>query len=155
MHQYSAYRMMSKPAILVAAAVDAFGEADVVRVPALIGELRRILKHEDRAFGYSIPPLGRLKVARQDIRFLDLWVGKEPICGFGTCPVLTGQRDCSSHSIAQAAKQIAEPAPETGISECGLVDLAARPVVTQKQQFFAFGLHRAPHEHITVLVNES
>lgn len=37
-------------AILLATTVDAFGEADVVRVPALTGELRRILKHEDRPF---------------------------------------------------------------------------------------------------------
>lgn len=145
--QNSATRLMPKPAILVAATVDAFGEADVARVPALIGELRRILKHEDLAFGYSIPPLGRLKVARQNFRFLDLWVGKEPICGFGTRPVLTGQRDCSSHSIAQAAKQIAESAPETGVSECGLIDLAARPVVTQKRQCFAVGLHRTSRVH--------
>ena len=42
--------MMPEPAILVATTVDAFGEADVVRVPALIGELRRILKRDCQKF---------------------------------------------------------------------------------------------------------
>jgi hypothetical protein len=50
MHQYSAHRMIPKPAILVATTVDPCGEADVVLVQTLVGELRCILKHEDRRF---------------------------------------------------------------------------------------------------------
>src|ERR1700709_996162 len=135
MHQESAHRMMAKSAILVATTVDAFGETNVVWVPALIGELGRILKHEDRSIRCCIPRLGRLDVARQDVSFLNLWVGKEPVGGFGACPVLAGQRNCASHSIAQAAEQLAEPAPETGIFERCLINLATRPVITPGKQF--------------------
>lgn len=114
-------RAMSAASTIVATTVDAFGEADVVRVPALIGKLCRILKHQDRSVRCGIPRLRCLEMACKDVPFLDLWVGKEPISGFGACPVLTGQRDCSSHSVAQAAKQIGhleEPA-DSGLS--GLV----------------------------------
>jgi transposase len=51
---------------------------------------------------------------------------------FETPPGVQGQRDCPSHSIAQAAKQIAKPAPKTGIFKRSLIDLAARPVVTHR-----------------------
>ena len=50
MHQYSVHRMILKPAILVATTVDPCGEADVVWVQTLVGELRCILKNEDRPF---------------------------------------------------------------------------------------------------------
>ena len=100
--------MVLESATLVATTVHAFGETDVVRAPALIGELCRVLKHRDRSIRRGIPRFRRLEMACKNIPFLDLRVGKEPIRGLGARPVLTRHRDCPSHSVAQAAKQIAE-----------------------------------------------
>ena len=66
--------MMPKSAILIATTVDAFSKTDVARVPVLIDKLGRILKHENRSIGCCLPRLGRLKVARQNVSLLNLWV---------------------------------------------------------------------------------
>jgi hypothetical protein len=135
MHQYPADRMMPQPAILVAAAVDVLGKAEIVQISALAGELRRVLQQQERPLTRGISRLCRLEVAAQDIALLHLRVGEKPIRRLGSRPVLTGKRDRSSHSVAEAAQQICKPPAETDVLERTGINLALRPVVTQRQQF--------------------
>jgi hypothetical protein len=44
MHQNPANSVVSQTPFLVASAVDAFGEPDVVRLASLVGEIRRVLQ---------------------------------------------------------------------------------------------------------------
>lgn len=155
MHQYSAYCMVPKPALLVTPTVDAFRKANLVRVAALICELRRILKQQDRPMRHSISCLHSCKMAGQYVAFLNLGVGKEPVCGLGVRPVLTGQRDRPAHSVAQAAQQIATSPSKPSVLEGRLIDLTERPMVTLHPDLVAVSRHSAPHEYVTVLVNES
>ena len=106
---------MAKPAILVVAAIDGLRKSNVMRISALIGELGRVLKQQDWPVARSIPHLGRFKMTSQDLTFLHLRIGQEPVSRLGIRPILAGQRDRPAHSVAQAAQQVCTAPPQSRI----------------------------------------
>ncbi len=87
MHHDAANRVHASEAVFAGA--NAFREADLLGSLALEAELRRVLQHQNRAVRCAETFCRRLKVAAQDIGFIDTIVREKPICGLGTCPILT------------------------------------------------------------------
>ena len=129
MHQDTTDRIRGTTAVS-----DAIGNAHQVKGFALVCELCRVMKHQQRCFlaqpeGTCRTTPGRIKVTRQDICFIDLVIGQEPIGGFGIGPVLAGVRDRLSHIALEILDQTGKSFIKSPVSEftprCFLLDPVA------------------------------
>lgn len=145
MHEDPAHRVVAKPALFVASRVDGLREAKLAGMSPLVGELGRVLENEDRPMAGGIPRVRRRKVAGEDLAFLDLGVGEEPVGCLGARPVLAGERDRAAHPVAQAGQKIAKASAQPSVFEGCLVHLAVRPVVAASPALVALTRHHAPH----------
>ena len=127
MHQQPADRVMAEPAGLVLAAVDALGEADQLRLFPLVGELGRVLQDQDRPAGRSHALTRRLEMALENSVFANPCVGKEPVGGFGVCPVLAGPGNGLAHRAAHLIENLVQPPVQALIGKLPLGDLVVHP----------------------------
>ena len=74
MRQDATNRVVTKPPILVTTAVDAFGEADRMRIAALVGELRSVLQDQNRSVARIAAAAGRRKMTIEELTFFNPWV---------------------------------------------------------------------------------
>ena len=114
MHQNSANGVVAQTPFLVASAVDAFGEPDLVGLAAQVGELGRVLQQQNGTVAGVIPRASGGEMPAQKIAFLHFRVRKKPVGGFGVRPILARKRDRAAHSVAQLLQQIGETAAEPG-----------------------------------------
>ena len=136
--------MMAQASLPVSATIDALGESNGLWTCPLVGELRCVLKQQNRAFTSIISHARRCKVALQNIAFLNPIIGKEAISRLGVGPILAGKRNRSAHPIAEPFEQISKPASQTSILECSLIDFMFAPVRAATSEFVANYAHFAP-----------
>ena len=92
MHQNAARRIKAWASITIDT-----GDADLclanrLDVIALVGELSRIVQHQDRTLSHRCPIPRRVKVTAEDLCFTDAVIVQEPVRGLSVGPVLTDQR---------------------------------------------------------------
>lgn len=114
MHQDSAGRVHYGIARQISFAVlDEFRNPDQLGPIPLIGELSRVVKHENRAVRCCHPLTRRLEMARQNVRFADTMIGEETVRRLRVPPILANERDTLSYVapdlLEQCAKSLAKP----------------------------------------------
>ena len=143
--------MVAQPTLFVAPVIDALGEANLVGITSLVGELRRVLQQQDRALAGVIPCASGGEVPAQDVGFLHFRVREEPVGGLRVRPNLARKWDGSSHSVTELLQQIGEPAAKPGVFESRLIGL----LVTPMRRTIVPSRHLAPHQTNQVLDTES
>ena len=136
--------LMAQAPLPVSATIDALGEPNSPWTCPLVGELRCVLKQQNRPVTSLISHARRCKVALQNIAFLNPFIGKEAISRLGVGPILAGKRNRSAHPITEPFKQISKPASQTSILECSLIDFVFTPVRAATSEFVASHAHFAP-----------
>lgn len=167
MHEDAADGMHCLAPVLGVASPNALREADVFRTLAFEAELRRILQHEDRAVRGGEALRGCLKMAAQDVGFIDTFVREKSIRGLGVRPVLARERQTSADRAADVGKQRLESPSEPFILEGAVDGLLIDPLscftltcfiagsARSRRPFMVFRSHRAPAIANQVLDKES
>ena len=155
MHQDPANSVVTEPPTLVTPAVHTLGEADRMRVAALVGELRGVLQNQDRPVGSFVATAGSRKMTIEDLAFFNSRVREETIGGFGVAPILAGKRNAATHPLAQSAEQIAKPPPEPSVLESCNIDFPPRPMARIRCLLAVLCRHFAPQSKNQVLDTES
>ena len=128
MHQYPAGRVHSGIASQVSFAVfDALRNPDQLRPVPLIGELGRVVKHENRTVRYRYTLARRLEMARQNVRFADPIIGEKAIRRLRVRPILANERDTLAYVARNPLKQCAKSLAKPCIPKFAPGDLSINP----------------------------
>src|SRR5215471_1654605 len=120
---------MSQTPRLVPPAVYALGYPDRVRVLSLIGELRRVMEHQDGTNDGDRAVTRRLKVTTQDLRLANSVVGEKAIGRFGVGPILANQWNALPHRAPDLRYQPAEALIQAFVHKAATSKLAIEPCV--------------------------
>src|SRR5271163_1103899 len=164
MHQDSTGRVHSGIASQISFAVgNALRNPDQFRSVPLIGELGRVVKHENKIVRCRYTLTRGLEMARQNVSFADAMIGKKTVGRLRVRPILANERNTlpyvAADPLQQCAKSLAKPRiPKLAPGDftinprcCKTGDSIIVPVraVTQRQA------HGAPSLPNQVLSNES
>jgi hypothetical protein len=151
MHQNSADGVVAQTPFLVASAIDAFGEPNVMGLAALVGELSRVLQQQNGAAAGIVPRASGGEMPAQDIAFLHFAVREKPVGGFGVRPILAREWNRTAHTVAKLPQQIGETASKPGVLKGRLIDLLIAPM----RRTIVPNRHHAPRQTNQVLDIES
>jgi hypothetical protein len=114
MHQNPAGRVHSRIASQISFAVgDALRNPDQFRPIPLIGELCRVVKHQNRTVRRRYALARELEVPGQNVRFADTRIREKTVRRLRVCPILANERNTlpyvAPHPLKQRAKSLAKP----------------------------------------------
>src|SRR6202041_2661613 len=164
MHQDSTGRVHSGIASQISFAVgNALRNPDQFRSVPLIGELGRVVKHENKIVRCRYTLTRGLEMARQNVSFADAMIGKKTVGRLRIRPILANERNTLPYVAADPLKQCAKSLAKPRIPKLAPGDFTINPrccktgdsiivpvrAVTQRQA------HGAPSLPNQVLSNES
>src|ERR1700722_8719466 len=164
MHQDSTGRVHSGIASQISFAVgNALRNPDQFRSVPLIGELGRVVKHENKIVRCRYTLTRGLEMARQNVSFADAMIGKKTVGRLRIRPILANERNTLPYVAADPLKQWAKSLAKPRIPKLAPGDFTINPrccktgdsiivpvrAVTQRQA------HGAPSLRNQVLSNES
>jgi hypothetical protein len=128
MHQNSACRMVTRLATKSIFRRHLVHDADRFGVLAMIGELSRVVKYQNRsvASGCESFPCAE-KVACQNLLLTDSFVRQKTIGRLRTRPVLAGKGYAATNLIRELSQQSAEPLPVPRVVELAARNFALQP----------------------------
>jgi hypothetical protein len=103
-----------------------FNEDRLRRVP-LEGELRRVVQNEDQALRPTGAVARRLKVPRENVRFVYPIVGQEAVRCLGVRPVLAGKGQALSHRPPDLTQQLMKPLGQAFVGKLAASKLTIKP----------------------------
>ena len=106
-HQQTADGVHPEPAIGFPSARGCRDRADPLRSRTLIGELGRVLQHQDQPVGGRNAAARRVEMAGEDLGLADRLVREEAIGGLGVGPILAGQRDGRTNRACHLLEELA------------------------------------------------
>ncbi len=127
MEEDPADRVKSGPTVLVIPSVGDLGHSNGMLLLPLEGELRRIVKHENRLRRGLKAVAGCLEMAREDLPLAHPVIGEKAIGGLRPCPVLTGHRDTLPDPLREPLDQGPEPPSQTDVRELASGELLIDP----------------------------
>jgi hypothetical protein len=145
------------------AVFNAFRNPDQLWPISLIGELGRVVKHENRAVRRRCTFTRRLKVARQNVRFADAMIGEETVRRLRVCPILANKQDTLPYVAPDPFEQCAKSLAKLRIPKLAPGDFPINPCcrnisganVAISRPSAQRGTHGAPSLPNQVLNNES
>ena len=164
MHQDSTGRVHSGIASQISFAVgNALRNPDQFRSVPLIGELGRVVKHENKIVRCRYTLTRGLEMARQNVSFADAMIGKKTVGRLRVRPILANERNTLPYVAADPLKQCAKSLAKPRIPKLAPGDFTINPrccktgdsiivpvrAVTQRQA------HGAPSLPNQVLSNKS
>src|SRR5271167_4447270 len=164
MHQDTTGRVHSGIASQISFAVgNALRNPDQFRSVPLIGELGRVVKHENKIVRCRYTLTRGLEMARQNVSFADAMIGKKTVGRLRVRPILANERNTLPYVAADPLKQCAKSLAKPRIPKLAPGDFTINPrccktgdsiivpvrAVTQRQA------HGAPSLPNQVLSNES
>src|SRR5918994_1506678 len=117
----------------------------------LVGELGRVLQHQDQPVGGRDAAARRAEMAGEDLGLADRLVRQEAIGGLGVGPVLTGQGDGRTDRACHPREELAQPPAQPFILE----RRASEFLVYPGGGIPAGTIHRAPGPYVSALDNAS
>ena len=117
----------------------------------LVGELGRVLQHQDQPVGGRDAAARRVEMAGEDLGLADRLVREEAIGSLGVGPVLACQRDGRTDRVRQLHEELAQPPAQTFVLERRAGEFLLYP----GGGIPARTIHRAPDLYVSVLDNAS
>src|ERR1700758_309947 len=148
MHENASNRVSADATGLVSTTVDSVGDADGFGAFPLKRELRRVVQDKNGTLARGKPVGGCLKMASQNVSFVDPLIGEEAMGGLGVPPIRASHGYAFAHRIPDLFQQILEPPAQADIRELASRGLSLNPAGISPSLFC---YHEAPSESIRVL----
>ena len=136
MHQQPAERVHALATGLVLAAAHLRGEAHRFGMPALPGELRRVMKNKDGAIAGGEPAPRRVEMAPKNIFFVHPVVGEKAVGRLRVGPVLAGQRYRLSEPGIHALDQLTQATVQPTVAKTTARELIVEPLFFHDPHLF-------------------
>ena len=128
MHQDSTGRVHSGIASQISFAVgNALRNPDQFRSVPLIGELGRVVKHENKIVRCRYTLTRGLEMARQNVSFADAMIGKKTVGRLRIRPILANERNTLPYVAADPLKQCAKSLAKPRIPKLAPGDFTINP----------------------------